>query len=109
MVRKPDDDAAHWSVDRKIPIAVILAILVQTAGGVWWLSSINSRVNALERADTVARAIVQQQSDRIDRTETARIIMDGRLIRVEERTETILEVVKKTDAKLDRLLQPIPR
>jgi hypothetical protein len=38
-----------WHLDRRVPIAFILAILAQTAGGVWWAGSIDSRVAAMQR------------------------------------------------------------
>ena len=39
-----------WRIDKHIPIALILAILMQTGAGFWWASSINERVFMLERA-----------------------------------------------------------
>jgi hypothetical protein len=60
----PDRDDG-WHLDRKIPIAIILTILLQTAGIAWWASSLSERVNTLERrADAAA-----PQGDRITRLE----------------------------------------
>ena len=39
----------HWTVDRHIPLALIMAILFQTAVGVWWAATMQARVNALEK------------------------------------------------------------
>ena len=43
-----------WHFDKRIPIALIGAIFVQTGAAFWWASSINERVAALEawRQDT---------------------------------------------------------
>ena len=37
-----------WHLDRKVPLAVILTIVIQTGGVVWRGSSIDARVEALE-------------------------------------------------------------
>lgn len=37
-----------WHLDKRIPLALIGAILVQTGAAFWWASSINERVASLE-------------------------------------------------------------
>lgn len=55
----------RWHLDRRVPLATILMIVLQTAGVIWWGSSINERVNQLE-----ARALLTApQGDRITRME----------------------------------------
>lgn len=43
-----------WHFDKRIPLAMIGAIFIQTGAAFWWASSINERVSALEawRQDT---------------------------------------------------------
>ena len=56
-----------WHFDKRIPLALIGTILVQTGAAFWWASSINERVAALEswRHDTKGLsaeiAVVQSQ------------------------------------------------
>ena len=38
--------ASAWHVGREIPIAFIAAILLQTAGGVWWAASLSAKIDA---------------------------------------------------------------
>jgi hypothetical protein len=60
-----ETDAA-WHLDKKVPIAMIMAIVFQTGGMVWWAASAAERLNALERkADIVA-----PQAERLARVET---------------------------------------
>lgn len=42
------DDSRWFVVDKHIPIAVILALLIQTGGVVWWASRTDNRVAMLE-------------------------------------------------------------
>lgn len=37
-----------WQLDKKVPIALILAILLQTAAGVWYAAKQDARVEMLE-------------------------------------------------------------
>jgi hypothetical protein len=65
-----DPAQQHWSVDKRVPIALILTfvgtMIIQSGAVVWWASSISSRVNTLEtRVETMS-----DQRDRIIRVET---------------------------------------
>jgi len=37
-----------WSLDRHIPVALLLAIGIQTAGGFWWAATVTADMKALE-------------------------------------------------------------
>jgi Tfp pilus assembly protein PilO len=41
-----------WHLDRKVPVALIFAIAVQTIGAVWWAATISQRVETIERRTT---------------------------------------------------------
>jgi hypothetical protein len=65
-----DPAQQHWSVDKRVPIALILTfvgtMIIQSGAVVWWASSISSRVNTLEtRVETMS-----DQRDRIIKVET---------------------------------------
>ena len=38
-------DREPWHLDRKVPLALIVTILLQTSLGVWWAASLTSRVD----------------------------------------------------------------
>jgi len=48
-----DSEEKKWSIDRHIPITILLGILAQTAFFVWWVSSFTTktelRIDALEK------------------------------------------------------------
>lgn len=55
----------NWHLDKKVPISLIFAILVQTAGFFWWAASTSEKVSVLkERLDAIA-----PQADRLTRVE----------------------------------------
>lgn len=55
----------RWHLDKRVPLALIFAILLQTVVVVSWLSTLGERVNQLERD----RAATAPQADRLTRVE----------------------------------------
>jgi hypothetical protein len=76
------EDCKHWSVDKRVPLALIVTIVIQTGGLVWWASSLSERVNSLERraeqtapqADRLTRVEVKIESVQEGITEIKRLI-----------------------------------
>ncbi|MFC2252520.1 hypothetical protein ACETRX_22985 [Labrys portucalensis] len=87
----------HWSVDKKIPAALVITLLLQTGGIVWWVSSLNSRVTVVEEKAIATRLDIDKLKDvsgeakeRFARTETTLI--------------SVVETTRRVESKLDRLL-----
>ena len=60
-----EDLAKHWHLDKRIPLALIFTMFVQTAGVVWWAATLTERVTIMERT----LAYNAPQSDRLTRVE----------------------------------------
>lgn len=56
----------HWHLDRKVPVALIVALAAQTVAMVWWAATLSIRVDQLEQK-AVASA---PQAERIIRLES---------------------------------------
>lgn len=55
----------HWHLDKRVPIALILTLLIQSAGIAWWMASTTEKVSVLEkRLDALS-----PQEDRLTRVE----------------------------------------
>lgn len=80
------DQREHWHLDRKVPIGIIVVLLAQGAGGLWFLSKLESRVFALESKEV-------SQRDRDDRQDNA----------VKDAMAAFARQLERMDAKLDRL------
>lgn len=73
----PKDPAeASWHFDRRIPIALIATIVIQTGAAIWWASSVNSFM-----ADSQKGAAVL--ADRVQAVESDSDSLDRRLVRFE--------------------------
>lgn len=55
----------HWHLDKRVPIALIFAIVVQTAGAFWWASDISGRVARLE-SDSQAATMIGERVARLE-------------------------------------------
>lgn len=64
----------HWHVDRKIPLALILTLAMQTLAAIWWAAGVNARLANVEISVAASREVgeritrleVQQQEIRED-------------------------------------------
>lgn len=82
-----NESGEHWHLDKRVPLALILTIFIQTATVVWWASGVNARVAQLEdkamRAESAATDIaalkVQIQA------------LDARTARIEDKVDRLIE------------------
>lgn len=73
----------HWHLDRRVPLALIMTLAVQTGGFIWWAASLSERVNVLERA----AVLYAPQNDRITRMEERLINIGTSINRIERLIE----------------------
>lgn len=78
-----------WVLDKKVPIALILALLGQTAAGVWWAASISARVEIGET--------------RVNKLETNDVKMTETTARSAEALAAIKATQESMRAALDRI------
>lgn len=91
----PGKDDRTWHVDKRIPLALILVIVIQTGGAFWWASGVQSAIeNAKENRDRLEL--------RLTRVELARDDISARLIRLEEK-------LSGTNSTLDEILRTVRR
>lgn len=84
----PDPASGNFHIDKRIPVALLFAIVVQTAGAAWWASG---------QAYALAQAIEdgKRLEARVDRFETQRDDMQVRVIRIEEKLSTQTDTLQK--------------
>jgi hypothetical protein len=92
VVKPPKE---HWSVDKKIPAALVLAMLGQIMGFGWYASKVDSRVEDLEKR-TVR---TETQIHNMDRDVRG---FDSRMGRLEEKISAVLDIAKRLEGIIDR-------
>ena len=83
-----DPAAASWHLDRRVPIVLIVTILAQTAGAIWWASSVNSYIDS----DKASGAVL---ADRVTAVERDNNAVATRITRLEVLLETQAELLKE--------------
>lgn len=91
----PRDDASHWLLDKRINVGLVLGMVVQMMGFGWYAAKIDSRVEQLELRTT------NQEGRLVTFDKEARDV-SIRLIRLEEKTSAVLEILRRIETQVDR-------
>lgn len=89
---EPADDH-RWHLDRKVPIAIIVAIVGQTVAATWWAASLAAKVDMIETRVTKTEV-------RAERAEIDARALSEKLIRIEEASKLTLEQVREINYRL---------
>lgn len=87
-----------WHLDKRVPVALIVTILIQTAAAVWWASETTQRLDTLERTATALAESGNSKELRIRAIELAA-----------GRTDEKLVAIQATLARIERLLEGRPQ
>ena len=82
-----------WHLDKRVPLALILTIVLQTAGVVWWAAGIAAQVTHHERQLQTLAAY--DAADLQEKRRTAEL-----LARLEERLVAQTEILRRMEMRL---------
>ncbi len=85
-----------WHLDKRVPLALIVTLIVQGVIAVWWLSDLSFRVREVEAAEAEHAAHVEQ----LVRDQDARY---ERIVRLEEQLGAARQQLDRIEKKLDSL------
>ena len=58
----------RWHIAKEVPLAVLLMLMMQTAGGIWWLAQLSAKIdNAISRIGEFAVERYTKEDARRDR------------------------------------------
>lgn len=77
-------DRPHWTVDRKVPLALIVTIAMQTIGFSYFMGNLSTRLTMVESVMA------------------SRGMVDSRLTRVEVQLENIVESIKRIEKSVSQ-------
>lgn len=81
-------DQTSWHLSKSVPITLIVAIVAQTGALIWFISKIDSRIQALEHA-----AVLQRERD------------NSQDAAAREALASLRSDIREVDRKLDRLIE----
>ena len=86
-----DPASGSWHLDKRVPLALIVTIALQTAGAFYWAGVINRRVEHVE--------------DRLERIETTIGVQrhEARISVIESNISGIRVTLNRMEAKIDQL------
>ena len=97
------DKTEPWHLDKRIPIALILAIIVQSAGAVWWISGIVHRLDSAIESNTRQDTKIGSLEAAINASAINAATMNAQLTAVRES----LNELKTAQAETNRLLRDL--
>jgi hypothetical protein len=84
-----------WHLDKKVPIALIITLVLQAAAFIWWAASQSALINLHERRlDTAER--------RIDSGDGRSQVLSEKIVRIEANTESIVSSINR----IERVVTP---
>ena len=87
---------SSWHLDKRVPIALILTIAIQSFAAIFWAGAINTRVAAVESRQNLMeqRQFDQAHESRIAALEARLAGIHGRLGRIEQQLDTIATLLR---------------
>lgn len=87
----------HWHLDRRVPISLLLAIILQTIGFTWYVAGIDYQVKANKEALVRAESEIQKVSTVRDEMIKQGAILQGLLTQVTELRKDIKDIIISRD------------
>jgi len=83
---KPTMTTAHrFRLDRRVPVALLFAFLLQTGGALFWAGSAAQRIVAVEQSSQANAGAIE------------------RVVRLEEQLKSVRQSLERIEGKIDRL------
>lgn len=98
-----------WHLDKRVPLAIIVSILAQTGGIIWWASAIDRRVTELELTKTEIAAEMSARNIVNARQDQAIVRLETQFLGIGDNMRALADAIKEVNAKLDRLVERGPQ
>ncbi len=89
-----DANANHWHLDKRVPIALIVTIMLQCGAGIWWGATMAARLDNQERRIESLENRGQKMSESFSN-------MNNQMSRLDERMTAMLE----STHRIERLIE----
>ena len=97
-IRIQDPASAGWHADKRVPLAIIGAIFLQTFGLGWYVSGQSARLDNVEKSGIRNEATINQmQSERQNQHDRV-VVLEG------DQKHTI-ELLQRIEAKVDKIIK----
>lgn len=87
-----EERRSQWHLNKEVPISIILALVLQTVSGIWFISKLDSRVGTLEEAKKTTEASQHERDEKQDQA-------------ARDSNRAVLEAVRELNQKFDRFTE----
>lgn len=94
----------QWHLDKRVPIALIFTLFVQSAAAIWWAASINERMSANEANITTIKADQSAAGKELETQKTQVAVLVEQLGNTNKNLERLQFEVRDTNALLRELI-----
>ena len=99
-----------WLLDKRVNLALVGALLIQTSGIVWWASAMHStlqtEVATNQRQDAVLEALKADVQVKADRSSEAQRVLSEQLVEQRADLRAIRELMQRIEARLEQTETP---
>lgn len=92
---KPPDVYTRWHIERSVPVAVILTIIVQTFLGIWWFATLTFEVHDNSRRLELSESLQRSNQERAQP-------MLERFYKLESQVDDVQKTVDDLKIRVDR-------
>ena len=87
---------SRWHLDKKVPISLIVALLVQAGTTLWFISKLDARIASLEAMGIITAATQHDRDAAQDKNVTDAIqLVRSQLERMDDKLDRIIERPRK--------------
>lgn len=89
----------RWHVGKEVPLVLIAAVLVQTAGGIWWMAQMSSELK------TAVASLQEFKTERYTREDARRDreLQEQKFQTMQTRDQELERRINSNDTRLDRV------
>ena len=97
-------DDSHWHLDKRIPVALIMTIILQTVAAIWWAANLSARVDLLE----AKVAGISRNADGLQKAALRATRLEVQQNAIQATLAEVKAAQRRIEAKLDQLLSKQP-
>ena len=101
MYREDEISDTAWHLDKRIPVGLMLGLAINLGVSIWYASKLDSRVTYIENEESRSARMTDKMHMDLERLQDNDSGLNTRMTRVEDHSESILDIVKELKARRD--------
>ena len=99
------DTAEPWHQDRKVMVALITTIILQTGMAIWWASDLTSKVNQINNSNVEQDVRIRSVEQVVQAQQVAAATISAQIVAMRETLEMVRQDQRETNGLLRQYLE----